>query len=146
MRLDWSQPLSLAYLVTAPIGAAIAVRENLPAAFLGIRTGWSARDDFLVGTGTALSPPLCMLAIQGMATALSMQPGRAGQRGLTALALLGAAETIGILGEPTTYGILVHRRRTPRKAALVLALTVLPMLLAAASVRRLRREAAEYET
>ncbi len=48
--------LSLAYMLAAGVGAAVAIREGLPGAFLGRTTGRTAREDFLLGAGTALSP------------------------------------------------------------------------------------------
>src|SRR5205807_1264852 len=56
--------ISILYLVNAAIGTLLAVQGNLPSEFFG-KDGKPALEDFLIGNGTALSPPLylCIVAI-----------------------------------------------------------------------------------
>ena len=132
--------LSLAYLLSAGAGAAVAIRAGLPGAFLGRTTGRTAREDFLLGAGTALSPGLTMLAAQAALTLLARRGGRAGAVGAAGLALLSAGATVGLLGEPIVWRVLSRRGFDPPKAALVAIMIALPVALCAASVRALRRQ------
>ena len=133
--------LSLAYLLAAGAGAAIAIREGLPGAFLGRTTGRTAREDFLLGAGTALSPGLGMLIVQATLTLLARRSGRAGVVGTAGLALIGAGATVGALGEPIVWRVLSPRGFDPPQTALVAAMITLSVALSGASVRALRREA-----
>ena len=133
--------LSLAYILAAGVGAAVAIREGLPGAFLGRTTGRTAREDFLLGAGTALSPGLAMLAAQAALTLLARRGGRAGAVGAGGLALVGAGATVGLLGEPLAWRVLSPCGFDPPKAALVAAMAALSLAICGASVRALRREA-----
>jgi hypothetical protein len=120
--------LAVAYLGVGAAGTAVAVRENLPARFLGIRTGLPAGQDFVFGMGTALSGPLAFVAaIAVAATVAATSPNRDKRRRANgALAALGACGTFGMLGEPITYRVLRRPGRNKAKAAMVLANVVLP--------------------
>jgi hypothetical protein len=131
--------LSLAYILAAGTGAAVAIREDLPGAFLGRTTGRTARGDFLLGAGTALSPGLAMLAAQAAFTLLARRGGRAGAVGAAGLALLGTGATVGLLGEPIVWRVLSRRGFDAPKAALVAVMIALPVALCRASVHTLRR-------
>ena len=135
--------LSLAYILAAGAGATVAIREDLPGAFLGRTTGRTAREDFLLGAGTALSPGLAMLAVQAALTLLARRGGRAGAVGAAGLALLGAGATVGLVGEPIVWRVLSRRGFDPPKAALVAVLIVLPLAMLGASLHTLRRRTSQ---
>jgi hypothetical protein len=135
----WLPRVSLAYLLVAGIGATIAIREGLPAAFAGHLTGQTALKDFLFGPGTALSPGVPLLTAQAFGTALSGRGERVGAVGAAILALIGAGETAGLLGEPIFYQALAPRTFDPQKAPLVTALVALPVTMTALGVRQLFR-------
>ena len=129
--------VSALYLLTAALGAAMAIREDLPGEFAGRTSGRAASADFLRGTGTALSPGLAMLLAQLILTALSTHGGRVGTSGTAGLTVLGAGATIGMLGEPITYRVVSSKAFDPAKATLVSALVVLPSLMSVLGVQRL---------
>jgi mannose-6-phosphate isomerase-like protein (cupin superfamily) len=131
--LTW---ISASYLLVAGTGAAIALREGLPGEFAGRSGGRSSAADFL-GTGTALSPGLPMLAAQALFTVLGTRGGRTGTAGVAGLTALGALATIGMLGEPVAYRCLAPGTFEPRKATLVSALVALPSLMTALGAKRL---------
>jgi hypothetical protein len=129
--------VSALYLLTATIGAAIAIREDLSGEFAGRTSGHSASAAFFTGTGTALSPGLVALAAQSILTVLSTRGGKAGTAGVAGLTLLGAGATVGMLGEPIAYRVLSPRGFDFPKAALVSALIVLPSSMSALGMKRL---------
>jgi hypothetical protein len=133
-RLLW---VSATYLLAAIVGAATAIREDLPGEFAGRTSGHTASADFFRGTGTALSPGLAMLLAQSICTVLSTREGRAGTIGVAGLTLLGAAATVGMVGEPIAYRVLSPRGFDPPKAALVSALIVLPLSMGVLGTKRL---------
>jgi hypothetical protein len=129
--------VSALYLLTAAIGAATAIREDLPGEFAGRTSGHSASADFLRGTGTALSPGLVMLCAQSLFTLLSTRCGKAGTAGDAGLTLLGVGATVGMLGEPIAYRVLSPQGCDPWKAVLVSALLVLPSSMSVLGMKRL---------
>lgn len=132
--LPW---VSALYLVAASIGAAMAIREDLPGEFVGMTSGRSASAGFFGGTGTALSPGLAMLFAQSILTVFSTRAGKVGAVGDAGLTVLGAGATIGMLGEPITYRVLSPKGFDPPKAAVVSALIVVPSLMTVLGVKRL---------
>lgn len=132
--LRWS---SVAYLVNASMGAAIAIQQDLPMDFFGIRTGWSASGDFL-GPGTALSPGVPMLLSHAALTALSARPDRTGHKATVGLVILGIAETAGAIGEHITQQALLGRQ-SPERTVVAVGNVVLPALMAYSGIRDLRR-------
>jgi hypothetical protein len=130
--LPW---VSALYLVAASIGAAMALREDLPGEFAGRTSGHNASADFF--RGTALSPGLAMLLAQSILTVLSTRAGKVGTAGVAGLTVLGAGVTAGMLGEPLTYRVLSPKGFDPPKAALVSALIVVPSLMTVLGVKRL---------
>jgi hypothetical protein len=129
--------VSALYLLAATIGAALAIREDLPGEFAGRTSGHSASADFFRGTGTALSPGLAMLSAQSILTVLSTRGGKAGTAGVAGLTLLGIGATVGMLGEPIAYRVLSPKGFDPLKAVLVLALLVLPSSMSVLGMKRL---------
>ena len=129
--------ISALYLLAATVGAALAIREDLPGEFAGRTSGHSASADFFRGTGTALSPGLAMLCAQSILTVLSTRGGRTGTASLAGLTLLGMGATVGMLGEPIAYRVLSPKRFDPLKAVLVLALLLLPSSISVLGMKRL---------
>jgi hypothetical protein len=126
------------WLVNAAIGAAVAIREDLPGEFVGRSSGRDASADFLTGAGTALSPGLAMMGAQAFFAVLSTRAGRAGKTGAAGLPVLCAGATVGVLGEPITYRVLSPRTFDPAKAPIVSAAIALSALMTILGARRLR--------
>ena len=133
---------SVLCLANLGIGAAIALREELPAEFEGKRSGKSARDDFLTGSGTALSPPLVMFIVQALWIGLAPRPGRLGTLGVAGLTLNGCLFTVGMLGEPIPLKVLTPRTFDPPKATLAAGNIVLSLLMILSGVTELARRRA----
>ena len=129
--------VSVLWLLNSAIGAAIAIRENLPAEFAGMSRWHDPSGDFFRGSGTALSPGLPMMAALAVFTLLSQRGGRAGTVGVVGMTMLGAGATIGVLGEPITYRALSPRTFDPVKAGIVSAAVVLSPLMTVLGARRL---------
>ena len=70
--------ISALWLLNSALGAAVAIREDLPGEFASMNRWQHPSSDFLTGGGTALSPGLPMMAAQAIFTALSLRGGRAG--------------------------------------------------------------------
>jgi hypothetical protein len=64
--------VSLFHLLSAGLGMALAVREDLPAEFGGFLRGHNVLKDFSLGSGTALSPPLFILVAANLLLPLLM--------------------------------------------------------------------------
>ena len=129
--------VSVLWLLNSAFGAAIAIRENLPAEFAGMTRWHDPSADFFKGTGTALSPGLAMMAAQAIFTVLSTRSGRVETVGVAGMTALGAGATIGVLGEPITYRALSPRTFDPVKAGIVSAAVILSPLMTILGVRRL---------
>lgn len=137
---------SALYFANASMGAKIALDEELPAEFAGIRTGKPVVVDFLTWFGTALSPPLPMMLAHAALTALALRGEKAGRLGVKGLTALGALFTIGMLGEPITYRALRPRTVDPLKAALITGNIVFPILMALFGARELARAGQAQDT
>jgi hypothetical protein len=113
--------LGVGYLVSSVAGTVIAIKRDERAAFAGLpmSTG-SPSKDFLIGCGTALSPPAVMLvALVGLMRTRRRRLIRA----------LGVAFTIGQLGEPITWRTMRAPTRDPLVMTIVAANIALPMLM-----------------
>ncbi len=131
--------IALLYLVNAAVGAATAIRENLPAEFAGVLEGQHVPRDFWSGAGTALSPPFTAMAAEALCLGLALIPGRAARLGAAGLAVLGGAFTVGMLGERITYQALRPATFVPKHAAIIAGNLVLPLMLVVFGIRVLRR-------
>ena len=118
--------VSLLYLVNASIGTVIAIQENLPSVTL-FKNGLPAQEDFLIGFGTALSPPLFFCIMAALLVIMTLQPKRLGEIGVTGLAILGMLFTIGAFAETITYQVLNPATFDLPKALVVVAEIVLPL-------------------
>ncbi len=131
--------VSVLWLLNSAIGAAVAIREGLPAEWVGgLYVGRDASAEFFKGTGTALSPGLPMMVAQALFAVLSTRGGRSGTTGAAGLTVLGAGGTVGMLAETITYRVLSPKTFDPAKAAIVLAAIVLAPLMTILGGRRLR--------
>jgi hypothetical protein len=129
--------VSALWLLNSAIGAAIAIREDLPGEWAGMIRGHDPSADFFKGAGTALSPGLPMMVLLAVFTALSTRSGRAGTVGVAGITALGVGGTIGVLGEPITYRSLSPGTFDPAKAAIASAAPVLSALMVLLGARRL---------
>ena len=129
--------VSVLWLLNSALGAAMAIREDLPAEFAGMTRWRDPSSDFFRGSGTALSPGLPMMAAQAIFTLLSTRGGRTGTAGVAGMTVLGAGGTIGVLGEPITYRALSPGTFDPAKAAVAATAASLSALMALLGARRL---------
>ena len=121
-------------LLNASAGAALALRRGLPASWGGVLRGRDVARDFVGLKGTALSPPLALLVAQALLTGAALRPGRTGARTARGLAMHGALEGAGMLGEPILWRALRPATFDPAPAAIAagfLALAALMMRLGA---------------
>lgn len=125
------------WLANSAIGAAIAIREDLPGEWGGMTRWHDPSADFFRGTGTALSAGLPMMVAQAIFTVLSTRGGRAGTVGAAGTTALGAAGTVGVLGEPIVYRVLSPATFDPAKAGTLSAAIILSPLMAVLGARRL---------
>ena len=87
------------WLLNALIGAAVAIREDLPGELItGVFTGRDPSAEFFKGPGTALSPGLAHIAAQALFAVLSTRGGRSREVGAAGLTVVGAGATAGALG------------------------------------------------
>lgn len=118
------------YLLWASGAALIAILRDMPAGFGGFATGLSATNDFLIGIGTALSPPLWWMLAQAFFAlrAWRTSPPRRGVIG--ALTGFGVLEFIGALGEPVTFQAFAPSTFDPLLAIVQLGMILLPLATA----------------
>jgi len=109
---------STGFLISATIGAQLAITHNLPARFGGLLSGNDVAGDFLLVNGTALSPDLALLLAQLVLTGCALGRGRIGMVGVIGLTVLGACYTLGQLGEPITLHSLTPATFNAEPAAI----------------------------
>jgi predicted permease len=126
------------YLVWACGAALLAVRRDLPAEFSGFSTGLSATNDFLIGMGTALSPPLWWMLAQAFFALRAWRSEPPSRAVIGALTGFGAVEFIGALGEPVTLQAFSPSTFDPLLAVTQLGMILLPLAAAFFGVRALR--------
>jgi len=117
----------------------MAIDEDLPEEFLGRRSENMPQEDFVRGTGTALSPGVKMLTVQMVATLLAGRRGVLGKVGAGGLIVLGVASTFGMLGEAITYRVLNPKTFDPPKAIVVISNILFPILMIVFGVRAMKR-------
>jgi hypothetical protein len=120
---------SILYIVWATAGAVVAIIQNRPAEFGGQESGLPVVNDFVYGMGTALSPTLWWILLQGVFTDWARRAGRLGRIGIYGLIVFGVCEFIGALGEPITYEIFRPETFDPFLAAIQGGMIVLPALV-----------------
>ena len=125
--------------------AIVSVRERLPAewgrGFAGPLAVSGRRDkvlvDFLSWRGTAIAPPLPVMAALAGLAALS---ARGSRRALAGLAGTTGAGLAGYFGEPLVRRLLTPAGAQPGKTALVASSIALYAAIFAGGVRHLRRD------
>jgi len=115
-------------MVIAFIAGVVAITQNLPAKFAGSSTGLTAPEDFMYGMGTALSPPLYLLPIQTALLWLARRRDQWGQIGVGCLTVIGLMTCFGALAEPINRRIFNPATFEPVKAALMLAMILIPVV------------------
>jgi hypothetical protein len=110
----------------------------MPAAFGGLSTGLSVTNDFLIGFGTALSPPLWWMLAQAFFAARAARSAAATRPTIGALTAIGAMECIGALGEPVTLQALAPATFDPLLAVTQLGMILLPLAIVIFGVRAWR--------
>jgi hypothetical protein len=126
------------YLCWASGAAVVAIVRNMPAAFGGLSTGLSVTNDFLIGFGTALSPPLWWMLVQAFFAARAARNAEAMRPTIGALTAFGALECIGALGEPVTQQALAPATFDPLLAVTQLGMVLLPLAIVIFGVRAWR--------
>jgi hypothetical protein len=141
--LKWLIASSVLYMALALIAAVVAIRANIPASPGGSGSGLPLVEDFLVGKGTAMSPPLYWLIAQAILTVLATKDGRRGTVGAVGLAIFGLLSGIGALMEPIVGQIFSPATFDPLKTVLEAGIIVLPFVMMVLGMRewsRRRRE------
>ena len=134
---------SILYMVIALIGAVAAIIENRPANPGGFSTGLPVLQDFLYGNGTAMSPPLYMMAAQALFTILALRRDRWGTFGVGGLTISGLLFGVGMLVEPILFEIFNPATFVPFKALIVIALIIVPLVMIVFGFREWRRRRRE---
>jgi hypothetical protein len=129
---------STAYLVWATGAGLLAIARNMPAGFGGMSSGLSVTNDFLIGMGTALSPPLWWMLAQAFFTLRTARTAGRSRGSIIALIAFGAMECIGALGEPVTLPAFSPSTFDPLLAVTQLGMIVLPLLTAIFGLRHFR--------
>jgi hypothetical protein len=144
-NLRWLVLCSLGCLLIGSIGAGVAIATDLPARFGGLLHGTNVPQDFVLLSGTALSPPLVLLVAQLACIVCAFRPGRLGTIGVAGLVLLGACYVAGQIGEPITARALTPATFNALHASIALAIIVLSALMCVFGVRewRARRQASQ---
>lgn len=125
---SWHRPACALWLLVAAVETAIAVPERWPAQFAGkgdpskITTQWITK-------GTALSPPLFLLAAMAVAVMLLLlaRPRAAVRAGAALAGVVGAISIVGALGE-------VLAATTPAVPSGVHAVAIIGVIISAAVV------------
>ena len=136
---------SIVYLGCASIGGAAAIVWNRPAQFGGSTSGLPVVQDFIYGSGTAMSPPLLWWMVpQALLTWLAWnQMNRRSTWGVIGLTLFGAATVIGALGEPVTYELLNPVTFNPLLAVIQAGLIIIPFVMMVFAIQEWRRRRSE---
>lgn len=133
----WPIAFSSAYLIDASAGAMLAIHADLRQRPFGIQTGQSAKQDFWLGTGTALSPGFVFIVTQSISTVLAARSGNSERIGLIGLGVHGIGFTIGALAEPITYECLGKPSANPARTIVAVGNVVLPALMTYTALKAL---------
>lgn len=137
-NLFWLVLCSVGCLLVECLGAGLAIATSLPARFGGLLHGTNVAADFVLLSGTALSPPLVLLAAHLAFIVCAPRAGRVGAVGVGGLAVLGAAYVVGQVGEPITARALTPATFNAAHASIAVAIIVLSALMCALGVREWR--------
>jgi uncharacterized membrane protein YeaQ/YmgE (transglycosylase-associated protein family) len=136
---------SILYLIWATIGAVVAIVLNRPAQFGGSTSGLPVVQDFIYGTGTALSPPLLWWMVpQALLTWLAWnQMNRRSIWGVIGLTIFGAFVFTGALGEPITYELLNPITFNLLVAVIQAGMVIIPFVMMMFGIQEWRRRRSE---
>lgn len=134
---------SVLYMIIALIGAAVAILESRPSDPGGVSTGLPVLQDFLYGNGTAMSPPLYMLAAQAIFTILALRRDRWGTFGVGGLTIAGLLFGVGMLVEPILLEIFNPATFDLFQALVVFTLIIVPFAMMVIGIREWRRRRRE---
>jgi hypothetical protein len=136
---------SILYLAWSSAGAVVAIVSDRPAEFGGSTSGLPVVQDFIYGSGTAMSPPLLWWMVpQGLLTWLAWnQRNRRSTWGVIGLGVAGAATFIGALGEPITYELLNPVTFNPLLAVIQAGMIVIPVLMTVFAIQEWRTRRSE---
>lgn len=139
--LRWLITSSILYVVIALMAAFVAITENLPAQPLGESSGSGSPvwQDFLYGSGTAMSPGLPWLIAQAILTWFASRKGRWGTIGVAGLTLFGLLSGVFALAEPIVRRIFHPATFDLLKAVIETGIIVLPFVMMALGSLELAR-------
>ena len=137
---------SIVYLGCASIGGAAAIVWNRPAQFGGSTSGLPVVQDFIYGSGTAMSPPLLWSMVpQAFLTWLAWkQTNRRSTWGVIGLTVFGGGYFIGALGEPITYELLNPSTFNLLQAVIQAGMIAIPFAMMVFGIQEWRRR--RFET
>jgi hypothetical protein len=132
---------SLLYIVIALIAASIAINENLPAQPMGEGSGSGkpVLQDFLYGSGTAMSPGLPWLTAQALFTVLVFRKSWWGMFGVVGLIIFGLLSGVFSLTEPIVREIYGPAVFDPLKALIEAGIIILPFVMMVFGISEWRR-------
>jgi hypothetical protein len=136
---------SIVYLGCASIGGAAAIVWNRPAQFGGSTSGLPVVQDFIYGSGTAMSPPLLWSMVpQAFLTWLAWkQTNRRSTWGVIGLTFFGGGYFIGALGEPITYELLNPSTFNLLLAVIQAGMITIPFVMMVFGIQEWRRRRSE---
>ena len=132
---------SLLYIVIALIAASIAINENLPAQPMGEGSGSGkpVLQDFLYGSGTAMSPGLPWLIAQALLTVLVFRKSWWGMFGVVGLIIFGLLSGVFSLTEPIVREIYGPAVFDPLKAVIEAGIIIFPFVMMVFGISEWRR-------
>lgn len=142
MRLSRLVIAVAASVILQIVGAVIAIQQRLAYGFGGQGDPNNVARDFVLGGGTAESPPVLFLVLLVLAGLLAAVRGRGGIIGCVTLTVLSVLDAIGFLGEPHTRHVVAPGSLEPGWAAyelLALASVVAIFVLALRELAARRR-------
>lgn len=133
----------VAYTGVFVAGSVLSIRRGYRANALGIDLGHDVRRGVYGGIqGAGLAAPANMVVQTWLAVALAGRPTRGGRRARAWLAFLAAMFLAGQVSEPVSHKISTGELPIP-DSAVVLANILLPIVMLAAALATLTKEAAQ---
>ncbi len=130
--------LTFTYILISSAGGVVAIGRGLPAEFLGFSSESEIWVDFLVGGGTAMSPPVVYLVLIAAVAVASFRADRIGRTATLLLAALVVLNVIGQLLEPITWRSIAPDTFDLQTASISVLMTVVPASLAVVAVAEYR--------
>jgi phosphotransferase system glucose/maltose/N-acetylglucosamine-specific IIC component len=132
---------SVLYIVIALLAASMAIKENLSAQPMGEGSGSGKPilQDFLYGSGTAMSPGLPWLIAQALLTVLVFRKSWWGMFGVVGLIIFGLLSGVFSLTEPIVREIYSSAMFDPLKAVIEAGIIILPFVMVVFGILEWRR-------